>query len=285
MPQFNNREEYEQWKEQKIKENEGRAQKRQIAQEIESRMDPSQSLDSHEEKLPSNPFFDQLPGVFVYPFQGHGKYILIAGVIFFLILKMLSFMPFIGFFIAIFAGGYLGAYMMKIIISSSDGKVEAPDWPDFSDFWDDILKPFFLLLSTVVFSFSPVLIYVLLFRPGFSLSAVPVLLFLLMVGLFYMPMSLIAVSLSQTVRSLNPFLVIPSIRKVLLDYVIAMAVLVLIAIVQKYLVLPVPVIGFVVGHFVSFYFLMVEMRILGLIYYTNQERFNWFGEAEEIAVS
>ena len=39
---------------------------------------------------------------------------------------------------------------------------------------------------------------------------------------------------------------------------------------------PISILPAVAGKFVSLYGLTVEMRILGLLYYTNKEKFSWF---------
>ena len=52
---------------------------------------------------------------------------LVAGTLFFLVL---NFAANYSFFIAIFAGGYLFAYLQKIILSSAHGDEALPGWPE-----------------------------------------------------------------------------------------------------------------------------------------------------------
>jgi hypothetical protein len=40
--------------------------------------------------------------------------------------------------------------------------------------------------------------------------------------------------------------------------------------------IPIPLLPTVIASFLSLYGLAVEMRLLGLLYYTNRERFAWF---------
>jgi len=81
--------------------------------------------------------------------------------------------------------------------------------------------------------------------------------------------------------AINPAFIIPSILKVPLDYIIACVVLITIVgfrtAAEKFLTF-IPFIGSFIAGLLALYLLIVEARILGLIYYTNKERLNWFGE-------
>lgn len=293
MPKFSSREEYERWKAQKLEESKDKAHKIEIAEDIARHTPQSEIHNRFEEKIPPKPFIEQLPEVFSYPFFGSGKYILIIGVLLFLIYKILmymaSFVPIYGFIfmllIGVFGGGYLSAFMMKIISSSADGKDEAPEWPEVTDIWSDIVHRFFLMFGTFVFSFLPYIIYFFLFSSE-SLYSVLLIWIFIVLGSLYFPMGLIAVSQTDSISSLNPFFIIPSILKVPRDYGIAFFILLFVILIntvaEKILVSPVPLVGSIIESFLSFYFLIIEMRILGLVYYTNRERLNWFGEAEEV---
>jgi hypothetical protein len=229
-------------------------------------------------------FFELLTGTFSFPFKGNGRILLIIGTIFFGIVNFFlryNIIPFIGTIAGSFVGGYLCAYLMKIINHSADGEEELPDFPDFIDWWDSVLTPFILIFSTIIFCFIPAGAYYFLVKP-IHLFADPVFLLLIGGGLFYMPMGLMAVSMSETLMSLNPLLILPSIIKVIDRYIIAWFILIgiLIAevILDRYVALPIPLIGDLVRSFLSLYFLTVEARILGLIYFQNRERLSWFGE-------
>ena len=39
-------------------------------------------------------------------------------------------------------GGYLFAYMDNVITTSAGGSDAPPSWPDFSDFYSDVVGPF-----------------------------------------------------------------------------------------------------------------------------------------------
>jgi len=282
MPKFKNREEYEKWKAKRLDESKEKAHKIKFAEEIVRSKPASEIRELFEEKAPPKLFIEQLPGVFLYPFKGHGIYALIGGTLFLWVLDFLLMVPFVGFILAVFVGGYLSAYVMKIIRSSSDGEEEVPDWPDFTDFWDDILRPFFLLISVVIVSMTPAVIFFIAFKD--YVFSIPISLALVFLGSLLMPMALIAVSMFESVRALNPVFIISSIIKVPLDYLIAVVFLLLAvaleAVVKNILVLAIPFVGAIIGSFLSLYFLIIEARILGLIYNSNRIKLNWFREEQ-----
>lgn len=289
MPKFESREEYERWKAEKIEESKDKAHKIKIAEEIVRHTPKSEIHELFEEKAPSKPFIEQLSGIFSYPLTGGGKYILITGTLFFGILSWLAdifiIVPIYGWIFAImvgiFIGGILSSYVMKIITYTADGDNESPDWPEISDPWGDILSPFFKIFWTIVICFAPSLVYFfIIVKSGHGIAPLFWILFLL--GLLYLPMSLIAMSMLNTLRSLNPFLIIPSIIKIPLDYIIACAVLLLIVglriVTDKVVAGSIPFVGSILAYLLFLYFLMIEARILGLIYNANKNKLNWFGE-------
>lgn len=228
---------------------------------------------------PTRSFFSLLPGAFSYPLRKGGWLLLLVGAVFFLVLDFLSRAPLVGVFVAVFTGGYLCAYMMKIIGSSAKGDEDLPPWPEFRDFWDDILAPFFSVLIVVACAFVPAGGYFLVASRGGALSA-PVLLALGACGLLCIPMALIALTIFGLGGALNPFLVVGSIFRVLGQYLVACVVLAVLVGLRvasaTYFAEFGLLVGPVVDGLLSLYFLIVEMRILGLIYYANEERLGWF---------
>jgi hypothetical protein len=94
-------------------------------------------------------------------------------------------------------------------------------------------------------------------------------------------MALIAVALTNSVLSINPALVVPSIIKVPVDYLAACVILALISLLANFsqlLVSIIPLAGLVLKNLLGLYFLIVEAHVLGLIYHANQEKLGWFGE-------
>lgn len=285
MPSFKNREEYENWKAQKIKEHE--EEQKNLPQDEISKGIRLEALIIDEGLSEPKSFFEQLPGIFSYPFKGNGKIVLISGTVFFGIISFFlhyNIIPFIGIVVGAFIAGYLCAYMMKVISSSADGEDELPDFPDFYDWWDSVLCPGVKVSGTAIFCFIPALVYYYYVLTEFSLAD-PGFLVLIGLGLFYLPMGLIAVSMSGSFASLNPFFIVPSIIKVLDKYLIAFAFLVVVFILElvlkKSFLSSIPFLRFFIGSFLLLYFLIIEARVLGLIYNANKERLSWFGEGHE----
>src|SRR5205814_2432059 len=103
----------------------------------------------------------------------------------------------------------------------------------------------------------------------------------LLLGLFCVPMALLTVSLADSITGLNPLIIFSGISKVPGPYLIACAFFLIVVgletLCEQLLgFAPIFILPAVVGKFVSLYGLTVEMRILGLLYFTNKEKLSWF---------
>ncbi|MBI5387480.1 MAG: FHA domain-containing protein [Verrucomicrobia bacterium] len=232
---------------------------------------------------PPMTFFQHIPGAFIYPFSTNGIFLLIGGTVLFAVLGVGS-----GFFrgtriglaISIVATGYLFAYMQKIISASAQGEKEMPGWPEFGEWWSDIVLPFLLLMWTCLVCFVPAFA-LLVFGNKQSPLLVPGAFGLLVLGGFYFPMALMAVAVTDSFLAVNPAVLVPSIARVIGPYLVTcllLGVLFGVSFVAKVLmaVLPVPILPNVVAGFVSLYLLAVEMRLLGLLFFTHRARLGWF---------
>jgi hypothetical protein len=169
--------------------------------------------------------------------------------------------------------------MFSMVGETAKGEDLPPDWPSFSNFIEDILYPFGLLIATILFSFGPFIIY-----GAFSMTKGTPHSFiywpLLIGGFVYFPMALLAVAIAQSLAALNPGLVIGSIFKIPLQYFGALVFLGLLY-APRFLgdragILHMSILSGLVSQFVSLYFLMVGMRVLGLLYRYNEEKLGWF---------
>ena len=223
-------------------------------------------------------FFEMLPGAFAYPFKGNGLLLLFTGTIFFGFLDTLT--SAIGVRVFLILGaliivniimyGYLFAYMQKIVRASAEGEDEPPSWPEVTDIGSDIFHPCWLFLATTAAAFVPGFLLT-----GFSPAAGFALLGL---GMLYFPMALLAVAMSDSLSGLNPLIVVSAALKVPGPYLVAAIVcgvlVVVRGIVPNFFTLPV-VSNFVLAPF-WLIIVMIEMRVLGILYYTNREKFGWF---------
>lgn len=208
---------------------------------------------------------------FAFPFRGTGWLLVILGGV---VIWLSNLVPGFGaFVISIVVGGYLVAFMLKVTASVAEGDEETPDWPDMTDFFSSILRPFFMMFLIVLTSFFPMIMSMMFFSP-----LVPVHILLGLFGLIYMPMGFLAVAMFKSIEAVNPAIVLGSIMRVPLDYLICLFVLAMATGVYVLLSLflgTIPWIGGLIASTVYMYFIVVECSILGLLYYHNSEKLNW----------
>jgi hypothetical protein len=234
-------------------------------------------------------FFARLPTAFIYPFRGSGLLILLASAF------VLALMDFIGqswffLFLKIIAYGYLFSFMQNIIHATANEEEQMPDLPGF----DDVLGGAFRLAVTVLICFAlPIAFIVLRF---FDVLDVPAsaLLATMLLGCFYFPMAFLAVAMKDTVLAANPLVVVPAMFKVPLGYLVTTIVVIGLYALRQFGNVSAVIAGSA-GHatrnmsvlfetlglravwcLVSVYLLTVSMRILGLLYVTNKQKFGWF---------
>lgn len=240
------------------------------------------------------PFASQIVGAFKYPFKGDGVLLICVGTIILLVVdgaRWISSFAFIYGLIAvilltIFGTGYLTAFLRRVITSTADGDEEMPEWPDIDDFGSDVVAPFMQLIGTVIFCFAPMIaLTIYAFVPGNGDSA-----WLgwattaaMVCGCVYFPMAFTAVAMSDSIFGVNPMVVIPSIMRVLGQYVLTVVVLAAILLVRwlwhRFLesMLPIPLVPTIITSLIGLYLLVVEMRILGLLYRNNKDTLGWQG--------
>ncbi len=219
-------------------------------------------------------FFAQLPGVFSYPFKKNGLALMIIGMLAFSFMWWLSRFSLTVFVIT---AGYFTSYMQKILVYSGQGEEELPGWPEFSQFWSDIMEPFLLFAGTVVICIGPALACLLFGSDSVKMAFLP----LIALGGFYFPMALLAVGMSDNIAAVNPLLVIPSILKIFPAYLVAclfLGLVVGVKVLGQFLLglVPLPILPNLIISLLSLYFLTVQMRVLGLMYYCHRDQLGWF---------
>ena len=87
----------------------------------------------------------------------------------------------------------------------------------------------------------------------------------------------------DSVAAVNPLLVVPSITKIPGSYLLTVALLAGVLAAKwsgDYFlprVIPIPIVPSIISTCSGLYLLMVEARVLGLLYLVNKERLAWFG--------
>ena len=143
-------------------------------------------------------------------------------------------------------------------------------WRRFSSSWEPWLRAFCRPLA------------VSLFVAHDNPWAGPALVAAILFGCVCFPMAFLAVSMFDSVAAVNPLLVIPSILRIPLQYLLTVlllgGVLALRWAGEAFLenLLPIPILAGIVLGFAGLYLLTVEMRILGLLYLANKDRLGWF---------
>ena len=233
-------------------------------------------------------FLASLPGAFIYPFRGTGILILIISTILFSALGFIS-----GGIFALLAKmaalGYLFSYMQNIIHATANEEAQMPELPGM----DDLFGGFFRLAGTVLMSFGLAigLIVAKLFDVEIPVSAIII---TALLGCIYFPMAFLAVAIKDNVLASNPLAVLPSLVRVPGPYLVTVILFAGIFGVQQIGKLVSGAAGSVsftttsmtvmfgafaiqmVWSFISVYLLTVNMRILGLLYATQNEKLAWF---------
>jgi len=233
-------------------------------------------------------FLTSLPGAFIYPFRGTGLLVLIFGSLIFAGLGIIS----AGLFAVlpkIIALGYLFCYMQNIIHATAAEETQMPEMPGF----DDIFGGFLRLTGTVIISFGlPIgLLVAKLFEVDIPVSAILV---TALLGCFYFPMAFLVVAMKDNVLAANPLVVVPSILRVPLQYLVTVTIFISIFGITQIgnfvasgakgvsfttTDMTVMFIAFgirIVWCFASVYLLTVNMRIMGLLYATQKEKLGWY---------
>ncbi len=232
-------------------------------------------------------FIASLPGAFIYPFRGAGVLVLIFTAILFSALGIMG--GIFGILIKIGAVGYLFSYMQNIIHATAAGEAHMPELPGM----DDIFGGFLRLAGTVAISFGLTLCLLIAKFNDVDIP-VSVIMITILLGCFYFPMAFLVVAMKDNVLACNPLVVVPSILRVPLPYLVTVILFAGIFGFQQLGSLISTVAGSVVfstmdmstfiialafrivWSFTSVYLLTVNMRIMGLLYATQKEKLGWY---------
>ena len=276
---------------------------------------PTGSLPPLSERIEQDRADTTCLGMLAYPFTGSGKFnmlMIVIPVVLFAVMQFVmlalmraSFVPLAGKFIVLAADLafviYVGAYMLSIISSSANGEVEPPDWPAFSAWWSDVIRPVLSCWIVSIVPFIPAIVYFVwaivrdvygtrgsfisedTFRGLIIMFWVSV-----VAGWALSPMMLLAAVLYEPLQALSPSLIFGSILKTFPAYLGTVLFMFFVNALQvgvSYLglrfLLPrdtaVAIIVFytIIG-FVFIYCSIVMMRLLGMFYFKQQQELDWF---------
>ena len=226
--------------------------------------------------------------MFVYPFKGAGPFVLVVCMV---VLALLGFVKgFWAWFMAVAFYGYLFAFMQNIIHSTASQDEELPSWPA----WDDLGGCALRLAGALLFSFGPAIgleFYTIWYEePAAGIALIPAMIF----GCLYFPMALLAVAMKDSALAGNPLIVLPSIVKAPLEYVVTVVLMAAVIVIDRggelalTAVFPKGMLTHSIAtlfemfgarmlwNFVALYLLAVNMRILGLLYVAKKRKLGWF---------
>ncbi len=214
---------------------------------------------------------------FLYPWRKSGWAILVPGAGLALLLTVGAFAPFIGLAATVFGVGYFAAYYFDIIGTTIGGKDAPPEWPELSNYMDDIARPALQMAVVFTLSFLPSIWYALSQGAAHREDLPAQLLYL--AGALYFPMGCIALGMSGTIITALPHHVVPAIKRCLPGYLVPMVFLFVIKVLSQVLhglLFAAPAfVSVALGWLLWFYLLMIQARITGLTCRRFRDRINW----------
>jgi len=176
-----------------------------------------------------------------------------------------------GFFINIVISLYFLWYVAECVRDSAEGGIRAPETFANTPGLGDLLLQLFRLLVCLLLFAGPMGYY---FVKTHRIDAI--FWSLLAYAVFFLPMGLLAVTLFDSIRGLNPLLLVGSIFSTFFTY--CGLILILGAVAMTVITLPRMLSGkwaaFVSGYLVM-YILLVVAHLLGRFYWRYQEKLNW----------
>ncbi len=208
-----------------------------------------------------------------YPFRGGGIFIMITGTITAMILQFATIVPLIGLLALVLFYGYFTAYYYQILQRTATGGDQEPEWPDLSEFFDDMIRPVFQVLGVLIISNLLWLLALWQFGEGSIVTLIAE-----GIGMFYFPMAILGVVILGHIGGANPILIIPSIMRSFSAYALVAAIAIALPFALNALLnltQGTPFIGWGVSTLFGLYFITVHARLLGLFYRKNEAKLDW----------
>lgn len=228
-------------------------------------------------------FETQIALAFGYPLGGAGPVILVFGTALFATLfsignamltsTALGRLAWLGVVPMVLGAVYLVAYLVKVVFATAMGEEDPPGWPEMGRWWESIVRPCLMLLGSLVMCGGAAAGYALAtgrFDVGFWSLAVA--------GSTLLPMAVACVAVDPTANALNPVQWFANIATVPAEYVAAVLTLYLAVGLKLFAETTfgqIPYAGVIFSTGIALYFLLVDMRVLGLIFHANRERLGW----------
>jgi len=217
-----------------------------------------------------------LKDIFTYACRGRGKYLLVTCVVLSVVVKLADVLPLVGGIAGLMLSGFFCAIYFQLIQSTATGGKEAPEFPELSDFWGDIVWPMVQIYVVGIVSFLPYAAYMLLMRGDANNPLITM--GLLGLGAIYFPMAVLAVVVLGYMGAVSPHIVIPAIFRGGWLYWFGVSMLFLLGLAETLIGAALSghfLIGALVMSIVGAYTAMTNARILGVVYRERQEELGW----------
>jgi hypothetical protein len=156
------------------------------------------------------------------------------------------------------------------------GGKEAPEFPDTSNIFEDIIWPQLQIFVIGLVSFGPVIAYSIWAGDDHN---TPLISFALIgLGVVYFPMAMLAVVVLVYTGALSPHIVFPAIFRGGWLYWVGVLMLCLLYFMESIISKALAgsfIVGPLVMSIVSIYIMMTNARLLGVVYRERQEEFGW----------
>ncbi|MEP4079634.1 hypothetical protein [Haloferula sp.] len=210
-----------------------------------------------------------------YAVRGGGKYILLICTVLSGISAIAGFAPGFGWVAQWLLFGYFCALYFKVIETSATGSDEAPEFPEISSLFEDVVQPAFKVIAISAVCFGPAYVYEMVSGNG---EVAMITMGLKAFGYTYFPMAMMAVVCLGYLGAMSPHIVVPSILRAGGLYWLAVFLLGMLGLAEDFIAAQLsemPLLFFVVMTLVGAYLLLTNGRILGIIYRERREEMNW----------
>jgi hypothetical protein len=247
-------------------------------------------------RVVARPFGAELADALRYPFTFKGIALLLGGgfVLAFFDTGNMSPWSILGCItsaVYMVASAYVAACFLKIVESSARGDRELPRWPDFTDMWDDFVRPALLVGAAALVAYGPLIaLWFCRDRPGFPawLTGAAPTLVLEAVGSVYFVVAVLGAGALQSVVAVSPHVVLPAAARVFVPAVVAAGVMWLalfgygharVWLVDAFRGMTFPpalLLGVFLIKVVMLYGVCVVGRLIGRVHWTHREKLGWF---------
>lgn len=213
-----------------------------------------------------------------FPWLPRNLSILIPGAIMLLLLMVASLAPLIGIIPGILGPLYFAAYYFKIVETSITKREELPDWPEVTNFFDDLVVPGFQLFGVWCIGLLPALIWGLVTgaRIADAVQDPPVILGLL--ASLYFPIGVLAVVIRGSVAAAVHPQILLTMVKCMPHYLLLVVGLVMALLPLHFVIgsgLGGMFLGTLLSGFASMAGLVMHARLTGTYYLYHQAKFGW----------